>query len=77
MSILETAIQNLQGIADTISMIIQYALHTLNAIRYFLRMMVDALYFVYQAFGTLPLFFVPVVMVVLGVMVVRALLGRE
>ena len=77
MEILENFFSQLSGFWDTISMIIQFAIHTLTGLRYLFKILLEAIEFVYQAFGTLPAFFIPIVMVVLGVMILRAVLGRE
>lgn len=74
---IESFIETLSGIADTISILIQYFIHTISHLKYFLGSLVHAVAFIFSAVTVLPVFFFPIITVVIGAMIIRAILGRE
>ena len=74
---IENFIQGIQGVANTISMFIQYVIHAVQHLIFFLVQLGKGVRFIYESFVFLPLFFAPIVAVVLGVMIIRLILNRE
>lgn len=62
---------------DSVSMLIQYLLHAIQHLIFFLSTLAQGIRFMFESFTFLPLFFAPIVGVVLGVMVIRAILSKE
>lgn len=65
------------GFFDSVSMLIQYLLHAIQHLIFFLSSLVQGIRFMFESFVFLPLFFAPIVAVVLGVMIIRAVLSKE
>lgn len=62
---------------DTVSMFVQYIVHAIQHLLFFLSSLAQGIRFMVESFTFLPLFFAPIVSVVLGVMVIRGILSKE
>lgn len=74
---IESFIEGIQGVAQSIAMFIQYVIHALQHLLFFLVSLLRGIRFIAESFVFLPLFFAPVVGVVLAIMVIRTILNRE
>ena len=74
---LETFFSTLSGIADSISMFIQFVIHELQHIVFFIINIGKGVQFLEEAVLYMPFFFSPIITVVLAIMVIRAILSRE
>lgn len=74
---IESFIEGIQGVINTISMLIQYVIHAIQHLIFFLVTLGKGIRFIAESFVFLPLFFAPIVAVALGVMIVRLILNRE
>lgn len=74
---LETFLSTFQDVFNTISMLIQYFIHAIQHLVFFLVSLGKAVQYIYESFTFLPLFFAPITSVVLAIMIIRAILSKE
>lgn len=70
---IENFIQTISGIADTISMIVQYFIHAIKSVFFLLESLVKAVIFVFESLVFLPAWFGVIVAVVVSILIVKLL----
>lgn len=77
MSIVDNFISAIQGVVDTISIVIQLIIMTIKNLVYFLQVLLQAIPFAWTGFILLPAFFFPIVTVVIAIMILTRIIGRD